>query len=99
MPDGVLSDELEGFINGMEDGDIRVFTPTGSSQFYVIERIDESDAQAPTDEQKTRLAANAYSDWYQEKRDSLEIKDEMDFQSGDPDKISWVIDHAGLVSQ
>jgi parvulin-like peptidyl-prolyl isomerase len=97
VPDGFLSEDLETFIQGMEDGDIRVYT--SGSQFFVIERIEESDAQPPTDEQKTRLAATAYSDWYEEKRSSLDITDEMDFQEGDPDKITWVIDHAGLVIQ
>ncbi|HUF54885.1 MAG TPA: SurA N-terminal domain-containing protein [Dehalococcoidia bacterium] len=96
VPEGVLPEDLETFIFGLEDGDIRVF-PT-NNVFLVVEKLEEAE-QPPTDDQKSRLAANAYSDWYAEKRDSLEIRDEMDFQTGDPDKISWVIDHAGLVLQ
>jgi parvulin-like peptidyl-prolyl isomerase len=95
VPDGILPDQLETFLAGLDDGEITTYP--GNSSVSIIEKIEESDAQAPTDEQKSQLAANAYSDWYAEQRDSLNIVNEMDFQEGDGDKINWVIDHAGLV--
>lgn len=95
VPMGLLNQDLETFLFGLDIGEFRTYAT--SNAVLVLEVVEKKDDYEPTDGQRSQLGANAYNDWLSEKKASLEITNEMDFQNGDTDKIRWVIDHANLV--
>jgi parvulin-like peptidyl-prolyl isomerase len=98
VPEGFLGDAaLEGVLFGLTPPSFTTYAT--STNVLVIEVLEKSDIQEVTDEQKNRLAANAYTEWLDAKKDELDVTNEMDVQEGDSDKITYVIDHAELVLQ
>lgn len=95
VPEGILNKDLETFLFGLDVGEVRTYA--GQSTVLILEVLDKKDDYEATDGQRSQLGANAYSDWLAEKKASVDITNDLDFQTGDNDKIRWVMDHAGLV--
>jgi parvulin-like peptidyl-prolyl isomerase len=99
VPEGFLEEAQEGVLFGLEPGEITTY-PTGNAVF-IWELLEKSDTQEVTDDQKNRLAANAYSEWYDAQKESIDITNELDLSSGeyDVDKVRYIIDNVPLVTQ
>ncbi len=94
VPEGVLSESEESILFGLEVNEIT--TLTSESAVFIFEVLEKSDSQEVADNYRDALGRAAYSDWLSEKQDSVEIENEMDVQTGDGDKIGYLIDHANL---
>ncbi len=94
VPEGVLIEEIESELFALEVNGITTATASGS--VFVFEVLEKSDSQEVADEARTTLGGSAYSEWLTEKQESSDILNEMDLQTGDSDKIGYVIDHANL---
>jgi foldase protein PrsA len=92
VPRGVLDTSTAELVFDLEPGGITAI-PTQSGVF-VIEMLEKAADRAIDEVQRTPLAQRAFADWVQEKRGGVEIVNNMDVTSGDPDKINWVISRA-----
>jgi len=92
VPRGILSASTEELIFAMKVGEITVIpTPAG---VMVIEMLEKDDDHPVQEDRKEPFAARLLADWIDEKKLSLSIVNNMDPNSGDPDKISWVVNRA-----
>jgi parvulin-like peptidyl-prolyl isomerase len=99
VPEGLLEEAQEGVLFALEPGEITTY-PTGNA-VLIWELLEKSDTQEVTDDQKNRLAANRYSEWYDGKKESVDIKNDLDLSSGEYDlkKVEYIIDNVPLVTQ
>lgn len=92
IPRGVLDPSTEELVFALEVGDI---TTIPVSQGVLVVEMREKEKEHPvSDDMKPALANRAFVAWVQEKRDGVEIVNNMDATSGDPGKINWVISRA-----
>ncbi|MEX0683299.1 MAG: SurA N-terminal domain-containing protein [Dehalococcoidia bacterium] len=98
VPEGAFSDDaLEDVLFSLEPNGIT--TLPGGNAVFVYQVLEKSDIQEVTDDQKNTLTANAYSEWLEAKKEELDVKNDLDFSTGDPDKIQYVVEHAALSLQ
>ena len=91
---GVLDENIDAVLFALEPGEVTTFL--GANSVFVFEVTDKSDAREVSDADSIRLGDLAYADWLDAKALEIEIKNEMDTQTGDPDKIQYVVIHANL---
>jgi parvulin-like peptidyl-prolyl isomerase len=96
-PRGVLGETLENLLFSLEDN--QVVTYPGSNNVTLYQMIEKDTEHPIEDDDKPTLAAAAYQDWLEEKRDLADVVNEIDTEEGDVDKIVYVIEHAGLTAQ
>lgn len=97
VPRGILADALENLLFSLDVNEATTY-PAASSVF--IYQVVEKDANHELEEEdKPTLASADFDAWMEEKRDQMEVENDMDFVDGDGDKIRWVIDEADLVLQ
>jgi parvulin-like peptidyl-prolyl isomerase len=90
VPRGVLGTQTEELLFVREPGEIDTIVTGGG--VLVIEML-EKDADHPVEEDwKEPLATRALADWIEEKKRSLSVVNNMDLNSGDPDKINWALE-------
>ena len=94
VAEGVLDDSTEAILFALEPGEITTFS--GSNSVFVYEVTEKSDAHEVSESDDIRLGGQAYRDWLADKLVDIDIENEMDPQTGDPDKIGYVVDHAEL---
>ena len=94
VPEGVLDGPAESVLFSLEVNEITTFL--SNSAVFIYEVLEKSDSQEVADEHRTALGGAAFREWLTEKEESVEIVDEMDLQTGDGDKIGYIIDHANL---
>jgi hypothetical protein len=92
LPRGVLSASTEELVFPMEVGDIAIIpSPSG---VVVVEMLEKDDNHPVEEDKREPLAVRALADWIEGKRQSLSIVNNLDLNSGDPDKIDWAVDSA-----
>jgi foldase protein PrsA len=92
VPRGLLEMALEDTLFGLEVEGLATHTlPNGALVLQVTEK--EAD-RAIDDAKKPELSQKAFQDWLTEKRDALEIKNDMDLENGDAEKIRYAIERA-----
>lgn len=96
-PKGVLAESLDNLLFSLDQNQVVTFP--GQSTVTIYQLIESDDEHPVDDGQKATLSAVAYQDWLDEKLDAVDLENEMDFQTGNGDKISYVIEHAGLTAQ
>jgi parvulin-like peptidyl-prolyl isomerase len=96
-PRGFLASSLETLLFSLDTN--QVVTYPGSSSVTIYQLIEKDPAHAIEDAKKSTLASNAYQKWVKDKLSSLTVKDDMDLSTGNPDKISYVFDHAALTTK
>jgi len=94
VPEGILDESVESGLFALEVNEITTIASANTVSVYEV--LEKSDSHEVEDGQKETLARSAYTEWLIEKQGSVEIVNEMDLQTGDGDKINWVIDHAFL---
>lgn len=94
VPEGFLDATAESILFGLEVNEITTFT-TGSAVF-IYEVLEKSDSQEVAEDHRDTLGRAAFLDWLIEKQGSVEIVNEFDVQTGDADKLGYVISHANL---
>lgn len=92
VPQGFLDPSTEALVFALKVGEIT--TIPSQSGVIIVEMLKKDKEHPVSDDMKPALAARAFADWVQEKRDGVEIVNNMDVTSGDPDKINWVISRA-----
>jgi foldase protein PrsA len=95
VPRGFLTDTQEDIIFSLEPNETAIY-PQSAQAVFLYQLIEKSDSQEVAEDKKEVLAAEAYNDWLGERRDSLDIDNDMDGATGDVDKIRYVIEHADL---
>lgn len=96
-PKGFLAPTLENLLFSL-DLDQVVTLPTSSN--VTIYKLLEKDPEHPVEDSKiSTLASNAFRTWQTEKRETVTIVNELDFTTGNADKLQYVFDHAGLTAQ
>jgi len=94
VPEGVLGESEESVLFALEVNEITTFT-TGSAVF-IYEVLEKSDSHEVAEDHRDTLGRAAYLDWLIEKQSSVEVVNEFDIQTGDADKLNYVIIHANL---
>ena len=94
MPEGVLGESEESVLFALEVNEITTFT-TGSAVF-IYEVLEKSVGHEVAEDHRDTLGRAAYLDWLIEKQSSVEVVNEFDIQTGDADKLNYVIIHANL---
>ena len=94
VPEGVLGESEESVLFALEVNEITTFT-TGSAVF-IYEVLEKSVGHEVAEDHRDTLGRAAYLDWLIEKQSSVEIVNEFDIQTGDADKLNYVIIHANL---
>ncbi len=92
VPRGVLDASTEELVFALNRGEVTTI-PTGSG-VLVVEMLKKDDDHPVTEDQREPLAQRLLDDWFDEKRQTLNIVDNMDLGGGDPDKINWAIERA-----
>jgi hypothetical protein len=96
-PKGFLASSLETLMFSLDAN--QIVTYPGSSSVTIYQLIEKDPAHAIEDAKKSTLAKNAYQKWVKDKLASLTVEDDMDLNTGNADKISYVFDHAALTTQ
>ena len=96
-PKGFLNASLDDLLFALDVNQVVTFAGQSSVTVYQVSEKDA--AHAVDDEKKATLANQNYQKWLTEKRDAETIVDEMDLNTGNGDKIRYVIDHAGLTTR
>jgi parvulin-like peptidyl-prolyl isomerase len=91
---GVLGESADAVLFALEPGEITTFFESNS--VFVYQVTEKSEAREVSEADNIRLGELAYQDWLIEKLDGVDITNEMDTETGNPDKIGYVIDHANL---
>lgn len=96
-PIGFLNTSLNDLLFTLDVNQVVTFA--GQSSVTVYQVTEKDPARAIDDDKKATLANQNYQKWLTEKRDAETIVDEMDLNTGNGDKIRYVIDNAGLTAQ
>ncbi|MCH7484480.1 MAG: peptidylprolyl isomerase [Chloroflexi bacterium] len=96
VAEGVLNDSTEAVLFALEPGEITTFS--GPNSVFVYEVTEKSDAHEVSESDNISLGGQAYRDWLADKLENIDIENEMDTQTGDAEKIGYVVDHANLAS-
>lgn len=96
-PIGFLNTSLNDLLFTLDVNQVVTFAGQSSVTVYQVNEKDP--ARAIDDDKKATLANQNYQKWLTEKRDAETIVDEMDLNTGNGDKIRYVIDNAGLTAQ
>jgi hypothetical protein len=96
-PRGLLSSSIETLLFSLDIN--QVVTYPGSSNVTVYQLLEKDPAHAIEDAKKSTLANNDYQKWVKDKLASATITDDMDLNTGNADKLGYVIKHAGLTAQ
>lgn len=94
VPEGALDESTESILFALEVNEITTYT--SGSTVFIFEMLETSDSQEVAAEHKDTLGRGAYGEWLTEKQLEIDIENEMDVQTGDADKIGYVINHANL---
>lgn len=89
---GVLDKGLEDALFALDIGQISTFPLANGVD--ILQVLENQADRAVEDAQRTTLGTKAAQDWLTAKRASATIKDDMDLNAGDTDKIGWAINHA-----
>jgi len=95
VAEGVLDESAEAILFALEPGEITTFL--GPNSVFVYEVTEKSDAHEVSITDNISLGDQAYADWLADKLLEIDFENEMDTQTGDPDKIGYVVDHADLL--
>jgi foldase protein PrsA len=95
-PKGFLNASLDDLLFSLDVNQVVTFAGRSSVTIYQVTEKDP--AHAIDEEKKGTLANQNYQKWLTEKKDSLTIVDEMDFTTGDVEKIRYVIANAELTA-
>ena len=95
VAEGVLDESAEAILFALEPGEITTFL--GPNSVFVYEVTEKSDAHEVSETDNISLGDQAYADWLADKLLEIDFENEMDTQTGDPDKIGYVVDHADLL--
>lgn len=95
-PKGFLNTSLDELLFSLDVNQVVTFAGRSSVTIYQVTEKDP--AHAIDEEKKGTLANQNYQKWLTEKKDSLTIVDEMSFDTGDAEKIRYVIDNAELTT-
>jgi foldase protein PrsA len=92
VPRGALGASVEELIFGMDVGALSTIpVPSG---VLLVEMEEKAESREIDETQKPALASTAFETWALEKRGGLKIVNNMDFTSGDADKINWAVKRA-----
>jgi len=94
VPEGVLDESVESALFAL---DVNEFAPYfASDSVFIFQLLEKSDSHEVAQDFKDILGTVAYNDWLTGKQLEIDIENEMDGQTGDADKIGYVINHANL---
>ncbi len=92
VPRGLLDKATEDTLFGLSANQLTTY-PTQSGAF--VYQVLEKQADHPIDDSsKPALASKAFQDWLRSKTSGLTVVNNMDFTSGDGDKINYAVKHA-----
>lgn len=95
-PRGFLDPTVESPLFSLDINQVVILA--GPSNFTIYQVLEKDPAHAVDEAKKSTLASNAFRKWQTDKKASVTIDDEMDLQTGNGDKINYVLDNAGLTA-
>lgn len=96
VPRGYLPETEENILFDLDLNEVTVYQAPNSETVYVYQVVEKEDTRPIDDDKKDKLAADEFSAWIENKKESSSVDNEMDFAEGNADKIRYVIDHAEL---
>lgn len=93
-PQGFLNASLNDLLFNLDVNQVVTFA--GQSTVTIYQVTEKDPARAIDDDKKATLANQNLQKWITDKKAGETVVNEMDFTTGDFDKIRWVISHAEL---
>ncbi len=94
VPRDVLPKAQEDVVFSLEAGEVSVYPGEGS--VYIFKLVEKDAAHAIEETQKPVLAQADYNKWLLDKKDAAKVVNELDFSTGDAEKIKYVVENANL---
>ena len=92
MPRGILDASIEELVFALKPKELT--TIPIAQGVYVTQMLEKDDNHEVGADQKLGLAARAFQAWVADKKDSVDIINNMDLASGDSKKIEWAVKRA-----
>jgi parvulin-like peptidyl-prolyl isomerase len=96
-PRGFLGATVENLLFSLDVN--QVVVSSGKSNVAIYQLLEKDPAHPVEDSKKSTLATNAFRQWQTDKKAGLTIDNQMDFSTGNADKLKYVFDHSGLTAQ
>jgi foldase protein PrsA len=96
-PRGFLNTNVESLIFTLDVN--QIVTQKSSANVTIYQVLEKDPAHAVDDAKKSTLASNAFHKWETDKKSGVTIDNQMDLQTGNGDKINYVLNNAGLTAQ
>ena len=94
VPEGILDPLAEGALFALDVNEVKDYV--ASDSVFIFQLLEKSDSQEVAQDHRDTLGRVAYGEWLTDKRAEIDIENELDPQTGDGDKIGYVINHANL---